>query len=121
MTSEKFNLSWNNFTSWTKSTFKDLLKEQEFTDVTLACEDDKQIKAHKVILSACSHFFRNIILKNPHPHPLIYLKGLHFKELSSIIEFIYVGQTEVAQDDVEMFMNAAKDLKVKGLIQEVTG
>ena len=120
MSLEKFNLSWNEYGSWTKNTFQDLLSDHEFTDVTLACEDDRQIKAHKVILSACSQFFRRILVKNPHGNPLIYLKGVKFAELNSILEFIYIGQTEVAQNDVESFMAAAKDLKIKGLLQEAT-
>ena len=63
MSLEKFNLSWNDYGSWTKNTFQDLLNDHEFTDVTLASEDERQIKAHKVILSACSRLFRRILVK----------------------------------------------------------
>ena len=63
-----------------------------FTDVTLATVDNQQIEVHKVILSSYSQFFRNILLRNPHPNPLLYLKDIRFKELEMIIKFIYLGQ-----------------------------
>ena len=65
----KVILSWNEFATNAPKTFKQLWREQDFTDVTLATEDDQQIKAHKVILSSSSDFFRNLLLRNPHPNP----------------------------------------------------
>jgi hypothetical protein len=90
---------------------------EHFTDVTLATDDSKQIKAHKVILSACSSFFRRILHNNKHPHPLIYIKGVRFSELSAILKFVYQGQTEVSQDLLQSFMDTAKDLDIKGLAE----
>merc|ERR1719186_827932 len=113
---EKVSLSWSEFESCASSTFIDLLSDQDFTDVTLVCDDDKQIKAHKVILSSCSPLFRRILTNNPHQHPLIYLNGIIFDNLQSVIKFIYLGQTEVEQDDLELFMKAGKDLQIKGLL-----
>ena len=75
---EKFNLSWNEFENCASKTVKDLLSDQDFTDVTLVCDEDKQIKAHKVILGSCSSLFANILKSNPHPHPLLYLSGIRF-------------------------------------------
>ena len=112
---EKVSLSWSEFGSCASNTFIDLLSDQDFTDVTLVCDDDKQIKAHKVILSSCSPLFRRILKNNPHQHPLIYLNGIRFDNLQSVIKFIYLGQTEVEQDDLELFMKAGKELKIKGL------
>merc|ERR1719186_1825352 len=112
---EKVSLSWSEFGSCASNTFIDLLSDQDFTDVTLVCDDDKQIKAHKVILSSCSPLFRGILKNNPHQHPLIYLNGIQFDNLQSVIKFIYLGQTEVEQDDLEMFMKAGKELQIKGL------
>ena len=84
-------------------------------DVTLVCDDDIQIKAHKNILSVSSNFFRNILRKNPHPHPLIYLKGLKHSDLVDLVEFMYSGKVEIAQANLESFLASAQDLKVKGL------
>ena len=73
---EKFSLSWDSFQNSTLTSIKELLRNEEFTDVTLVFDDEKQLKTHKVILSASSPFFRKILLKNPHPHPLIYISNI---------------------------------------------
>ena len=78
MVSERLNYSWAEFETFTSGTLTDLFFDKDFLDVTLACDDGQQIKAHKVVLSSCSSFFKNILLKNPHPSPLIYLKGVKY-------------------------------------------
>ena len=120
MSYEKFKLNWNDFGSSTVHTFKDLLTDEDFTEVTLACDDDKQIKAHKAILSASSPFFKRILKKNPHQHPLVYLKGITQQSLQAIIHFIYLGETEVEQEDLDVFMAAAKELEIRGLTENNT-
>ena len=95
--SEHFNLAWNQFENCAGLTFKNLLSDEDFADVTLACEGDKQLKAHKVILSSCSPFFRKVLLKNKHQHPLLYLKGVKFTDLQLIVKFIYLGQIEIGK------------------------
>ena len=85
-----FNLSFDQFETTTTNTFKQLLTDDNFTDVTLACADDKQIKAHKVILGSCSTILRNILLNQTHQNPIIYLRGIKHDELSSIVNFIYL-------------------------------
>ena len=87
MSSEKFCLRWNDFEANVSSAFRDLREEKDFFDVTLACEDS-QIEAHKVILSACSPFFKNILKRHPHQHPLLYLKGVQMTELANVLNFI---------------------------------
>jgi len=120
MSSEKFNLARNEFESCSSLTLKELRNDNHFTDVTLACEDGKQIKAHKVLLSSSSNFFQDILINNPHQHPLLYLKGIKSSELENIIDFIYIGQTQVGQKDLEKFMQAANELKIKGLIETLS-
>ena len=78
--SEKFCLQWNDFQENINSAFGRLRNDKELTNVTLACEDGKQMEAHKVILAASSPFFEKIPLKSKHPHPLIYLRGFHSKD-----------------------------------------
>jgi len=111
------NLSWNEFESCTSNSFKGLIAREEFVDVTLACDDDKQVKAHKVILSACSDFFRNILLKNSHQHPLIYLDNLKVEYLQALIDFMYLGETNIPQNMFSGFIKAAQKYKIKGLIE----
>ena len=90
--SEKFCLRWNDFESNVSTAFRDIREEKDFFDVTLAC-DDSQVEAHKVILAACSPWFRNILRRNPHQHPLLYLKGVKYKELVCVLNFMYQGRS----------------------------
>jgi len=116
MGSEKFCLRWNDFESNISSAFRELRDDKDFFDVTLAC-DDEQLQAHKVIISACSPFFRNILRRNPHKHPLLYLKGVKYSDLQSVLNFMYHGEVNVAQEELNSFLAVAEDLKVKGLTQ----
>jgi len=88
-----------------------------FFNVTLCCDDDSQVDAHKTILSACSPFFRSVLKRNPHQHPLLYLKGVKYKEMVAILDFMYMGEVNVAQDELNSFLAVAEDLRVKGLTQ----
>merc|ERR1712183_148531 len=115
---EKFCLKWNQFQENVSQSFRELRDNNDFFDVTLACEDDQQIEAHKVILSACSPFFRNILKKNPHSHPLLYMKNVKMSDLVSILDFIYHGETNVHQEDLDVFLATAKEMKLKGLTEE---
>ena len=115
---EKFNLTWSEFVECRSNAISDLLLDKDFTDVTLVCEDNKQIATHKLIISSCSLFFKNIFKNNPHQNPIIYLKGVKFVHLQSMLKFIYLGQVEVEADDLEEFIATAKDLQVKGLAPE---
>jgi len=113
---EKFCLRWNDFESNVSSSLKDIREEKDFFDVTLAC-DDSQVEAHKVIIAACSPFFRSVLKKNPHQHPLLYLKGVRYKELICVLNFMYQGEVNVAQEELNSFLAVAEDLQVKGLTQ----
>ena len=87
----------------------------DFSDVTLVCEDSRQIYAHRVILASSSSFFQNVLTKVMHSHPLIFLRGVPHSQLSAIVDFIYLGQAEIRQEDVEAFVKLAVELGVKGL------
>ena len=115
--SMKIGLSKGDFNSYSVKTFQGLFEDHNFTDVTLVCEDQRQIKGHKVALCAGSRFFKEILLRNPHPDPLLYLKVPHYS-LYSIMKFIYLGQCEVEQYDIEPFLETVKDLKIEGLSSE---
>ena len=75
---------------------------------------------HKVVLSACSPFFRQILQKTKQNHPFVYMKGIRFEDLQTIIDFIYNGEANVATKDVDRFLKAAKELKIKGLASEAS-
>jgi len=114
--SEKFCLRWNDFESNISVAFREIREEKDFFDCTLSC-GSRQIQAHKLILSACSPFFRSILRQNPHQHPLLYLKGVQFTDLQSVLNFMYHGEVNVAQEELNSFLAVAEDLQVKGLTQ----
>merc|ERR1712013_763197 len=114
--SEKFCLRWNDFESNISGAFRELREDKDFFDMTLAC-DDEQLQAHKVIQSACSPFFRTVLRRNRHEHPLLYLKGVKYADLVSVLNFMYHGEVNVAQEELNSFLDVAEDLKVKGLTQ----
>ena len=113
--SEKLCLKWNDFHENISSTFGELRGDKDFTDATLACEDGMQLEAHKVILASSSPFFRDILKKNKHPHPLIYMKGLKSESLLAIVDFLYQGEANIFQEDLDSFLGLADELKLKGL------
>ena len=117
MSESNFCLKWDEFNVNLRATFSTLRTDPVFTDVTLACRDG-QVEVHKVVLAAASTFFANILLKNPHPHPLIYLKDFKAADLSPLLDFMYFGEVEVARDTLEAFLAAAKELQVRGLVEK---
>ena len=114
--SEKLCLQWNDFQENAISSFGNLREDVDFTDVTLACEDGKQVEAHKVILASSSPFFRNILNKNRHPHPLIYMRGVKSDDLSAVVDFLYKGEANVFQENLDTFLAIAEELQLKGLM-----
>merc|ERR1712129_65558 len=118
--SDDFLLRCDQYEQNRTSSLKSLWKNEDFLDVTIACDDD-QVQAHKVVLSAASPVFRNILTRNPHSHPLLYLKGTTTKDIKSLLNFIYTGETRVVQDDLEEFMALADGFKIQGLLGELHG
>ena len=116
MSSDKFCLRWNDFEQNISVAFRELREDKDFFDVTLACEE-QQVQAHKVILASCSPFFRSVLKKNPHAHPLLYLRNVKHADLLAVLNFMYHGEVNVAQEDLNSFLAIAEELKVKGLTQ----
>ena len=85
------------------------------SDVTLVCEEDKQIWAHRVIHSACSPYFKSVLEQNKHSHYIIYMRGLKSKDILAIVDFIYHGEAYIYQEDLEGFLALAEELQLDGL------
>jgi len=99
--------------------FREIKEEKDLFDCTLSC-GVRQLKAHKLILSACSPFFRTILRQNQHQHPLLYLKGVEYSDLQAVLDFMYHGEVNVAQEELNSFLAVAEDLQVKGLTQNTS-
>ena len=115
MTYEKICLKWNDFEQNIISNYSDFRKESEYSDVTLVCEEDHQIEAHRIILTACSPFFNTVLKRNKHAHPIIYMRGLKAKDLVAIVDFIYLGEANIIQEDLNGFLALAEELQLKGM------
>ena len=116
--SEQLCLRWNDFKDIKDSAFVSLRNDVHFADVTLACEDGHQVKAHKVILATASPFFQNILKKNQHPHPLIYMRALKSGDLGAIVDFLYNGEVDIFQENLDSFLAIAAELQLKGLVDQ---
>ena len=115
MGDEKFTLAWNDFQYNAANVFSELRKDSEFSDVTLACNDDTMIRAHKVVLASCSPFFKKLFQQYNHPNPLIVLRGLSKSQLDNVITYAYFGRVEVEQSMLEAFLQLAEEMNLKGL------
>ncbi|XP_049873757.1 broad-complex core protein isoforms 1/2/3/4/5 isoform X1 [Pectinophora gossypiella] len=113
---QHFCLRWNNYQSSITSAFENLRDDEDFVDVTLAC-DGKCLKAHRVVLSACSPYFRELLKSTPCKHPVIVLQDVAFTDLHALVEFIYHGEVNVHQRSLSSFLKTAEVLRVSGLTQ----
>ena len=113
--SEKFQLRWNDFQAAVSQSFSLLRREQGLLDVTLVSEDQKHVEAHKLVLSACSGFFKSVLRNNPHPKPLIYLSGVSSSNLELVLDYIYRGEVQIFQEQLDSFLSVAQKLRIEGL------
>ncbi|XP_014223412.1 modifier of mdg4-like isoform X2 [Trichogramma pretiosum] len=113
-TSQQFSLRWNNYLKHITSAFDTLRCDEDLVDVTLSCEG-KRIRAHKMLLSACSTYFRDLFKENPCQHPVIIFRNVKFDDLAALVDFIYQGEVNVVQEQLDSFMTTAELLAVQGL------
>ena len=114
---EKVSLSWGweNYGLNLKNGIGDLLINRNFADVTLISSDCRTIEAHRVILSTFSPFFEKVLQASSHAHPCLYLKGVNHEDLESVLQFIYGGEVEMAQDRLHKFIEVSQDFEIKGM------
>ena len=108
MYQEKFSLAWNDFKTNISTSLEILRREKEFFDVTLVSDDEVSISSHKVVLSACSPFFRNVLKRNQHQHPLLYLNGVKSTDLKNILDYVYRGEVQIFEDQIDSFFVVMK-------------
>ena len=119
--SEKFCLKWNDFEANVTKSFRQLRKADDFYDVTLVSDDHQQVSAHKIVLSASSEYFNNVLKMNKHSHPMVCLSGVTSKELTNILDYIYNGELQIYQEDLDQFLQIAQRFQLEGLIQGEEG
>ena len=113
--SERLCLQWNEFQNIVTTAFGDFRNDEDFTDVTLACDDGQLVKAHKVILAAASTFFKRILVQAAHPNPLVHIQGIKAFHLRLMLDFIYLGRISIERDNIEEFFETTRSLRIEGL------
>ncbi|ROT74155.1 putative protein tramtrack, beta isoform-like isoform X2 [Penaeus vannamei] len=116
MSPQQFCLRWNNHQSNIISVFEQLLQSESFVDVTLAVEG-MTLKAHKVVLSACSPYFQAVLASHPDKHPIVILKDVRYTDMRDLLDFMYRGEVSVDQDNLSGFLRVAESLRIKGLTE----
>ena len=114
---EKFCLKWNDFQTNVSTTFRKLRTSDHFYDVTLVSDDQQQVSAHKVVLSSSSEYFKNILTSNKHSHPMLCLSGVNQEDLKNILDYVYNGEIQIYQDQLDQFLNIAQRFQLEGLMQ----
>ncbi|KAL4708125.1 hypothetical protein ACJJTC_009904 [Scirpophaga incertulas] len=114
----QFSLRWNNYVTHVTGAFNVLRFENDLVDVTLCCDGGK-IKAHKMLLSVCSNYFKQIFKENPCQHPVIIFRNFKYDDLNAIINFMYHGEVNIFQEQLESFLLTAEMLEVKGLTDNI--
>lgn len=120
MGSEHYCLRWNNHQSNLLGVFSQLLHDESLVDVTLACSEGASIRAHKVVLSACSSYFRSLFVDHPSRHPIVILKDVSLEELRTLVDFMYKGEVNVQYCQLPALLKTAESLQVKGLAEMTT-
>ncbi|XP_039284515.1 longitudinals lacking protein, isoforms A/B/D/L isoform X16 [Nilaparvata lugens] len=111
---QQFCLRWNNHQSTLIQVFDTLLASEQLVDCTLAAEG-QYLKAHKVVLSACSPYLELLLAQHYEKHPIVILKDVKFQELKSMMDYMYRGEVNISQDQLSTFLKAAESLQIKGL------
>ena len=113
---ENFNVSWHNYSEHLRDMLEDMSSDDSFADVTLVTDDKKQLKAHRNILSSSSSVLKEILhINTRHSHPVIYLRGIQYPEMKSILQFFYSGEANFHEKRMEEFLLVAKHLGIKEL------
>ena len=112
---DNFSLNWHTYPDHLRDMMKEMFHSGDFSDVTLICEDKKQIKAHKNILGASSSCFRDIFMSDKSSHQTIYLRGIKHSEMEPIMQFVYLGEATINEHRTKEFLAVARSLEIEEL------
>ncbi|RZF44996.1 hypothetical protein LSTR_LSTR001957 [Laodelphax striatellus] len=115
-TPQQYCLRWKYHHSNLQVMFSQLLERESFCDVTLACEG-KTLRAHKMMLSACSTYFEKEMLQHEENNPIVILKDVKFADIKALVEFMYKGEINVQNSHLSSLLKTAEELRIKGLAE----
>ncbi|XP_043494988.1 modifier of mdg4-like [Polistes fuscatus] len=115
MEGQQFCLRWHNFQNTLLSSLPKLLDGGYLTDVTLSA-GGRHIHAHKIILSACSYYFKELFKDlSSLQHPVIVLPGMEYGNLCALVTFMYSGEVNIYQEQLPALLAMANTLHIRGL------
>ncbi|XP_032690237.1 uncharacterized protein LOC116853310 isoform X3 [Odontomachus brunneus] len=117
MGEKMFNLTWNNHLANLSGLFETLYKSGSLTDVTLACQGG-MLRAHRLVLAACSPYFERVFKEHYGDQPILILKGVAVEEMECLLDFMYRGSIDVAEEHLPSLIKTATDLEIRGLSGE---
>ncbi|VVC90967.1 unnamed protein product [Leptidea sinapis] len=109
-----YSLAWREHLKTFCAGLSNLQQNEEFVDMTLAA-DGHFVKVHKIILALASPYIKDVISSMECHKPVLFLHGVSFTTLCSILEYIYTGEVLVKTNNINDFLDAAKSLKIRGL------
>ena len=119
--SERFSLKWNDFHSNVSKSFRLLRGEDYLQDVTLVTDDNKQMSAHKLVLSACSEYFKGVFKNNKNlANPILCLNGIDYEDLKNILDYMYNGEVHIFQENLDRLLEVAQRFRLEGLMESNT-
>ncbi|CAB3254485.1 unnamed protein product [Arctia plantaginis] len=116
---QQFCVRWNSYHTNLQAVFPRLLLTEQFADVTLACES-RQLRCHKLVLSACSAYLERLLLQNPCEHPIVLMRDMRFSEMQALVDFMYKGEVNVTQEELPSLLKSAEALQIRGLCSSDT-
>ncbi|XP_049883804.1 uncharacterized protein LOC126379175 isoform X3 [Pectinophora gossypiella] len=111
---QQFCVRWNSYHTNLQAVFPRLLLTEQFADVTLACES-RQLRCHKLVLSACSAYLERLLTQNPCKHPIVLMRDMRFSEMQALVDFMYKGEVNVTQEELPSLLKSAEALQIRGL------
>ena len=120
MDKDKYNLTWQTYPDHLKGMMKEMMTSEDFADVTIVSDDKKAIRAHRNILSGCSTVLKEILkMETQSNHPVIYLRGIQYSEIESILQFMYLGEAKFYEERTKEFLSVVKNLEINILSKGV--
>ena len=113
MQQEKYELLWHTYSDHLREMLHELQTSEELVDIRLVCDDKRILKAHKIVLSACSTFFKSIFNNHSLNSSVIYLRGIKHQEMQHILQYMYTGVATFHSEGLNEFLSVAKELDIK--------
>lgn len=93
--------------------------EEDLFDITFACEGRK-LNAHKLVLYSCSPYFKDLLKDNHSQHPIFFFHDISYDILKAILEYMYLGEVHITNDNLKDFIRVAEALQIRGLSKDTS-